>query len=249
MKTLSKIFIAACSAGLLFQAVSTYQSANAQTIETSEAPAAPELVVAELFTSQGCSSCPAAEDLFSKLAERDNVLTIEWHVDYWDDLVHHGSRWKDPYSKKVFTARQRSYNRSLRGTSAVYTPQAIVNGHFEGVGSRPAAVNDMLGNAPALSIPVTIANDKVIVGSSDAAADILFVRLLERHLTDVKGGENKGRKLHGKNIVLEASVIGTTGAKAIELSLPSVGKGESCAVLVQPNDTDVGHIIGAARCG
>jgi len=97
------------------------------------------LIVAELFTSQGCSSCPPAEKLFSKLADQDNVLTLEWHVDYWDDLVHGGSRWKDVYSSDAFTNRQRAYNQTLRGVRNVYTPQAIVNGRLEGVETRLAS--------------------------------------------------------------------------------------------------------------
>ena len=240
-------FLSALSVLAISLSACTGQSASAQKSNTTLDNS---LVVAELFTSQGCSSCPAAESLFSKLADREDLLTLEWHVDYWDDLVHHGSRWKDPYSKRSFTARQRSYNRSLRGTSAVYTPQAIINGHFEGVGSRPAAVNDMLENSPAHSIAVKVTDNKVIVGSASDKADIVFLRLLERHETNVKGGENKGRKLHGRNIVLETSVIGKSGPKSVELTLPSISEGEACAVIVQKKDKegDFSSILGATKC-
>ena len=237
------------------------QSANAQKLDaaenspqvinasaTTDAAAEAPLVVAELFTSQGCSSCPSAEAFFSKLADRDGVLTLEWHVDYWDQLVHHGSRWKDPYSKKTFTARQRSYNRSLRGQSGVYTPQAIINGHFEGVGSRQGIVNDMIENAPTNTLPVKIANNKVVVGAGAEAGDVMFLRLLKQHETNVKGGENKGRKLHGRNIVLEASVIGTSGSSPTKFRLPSVEAGETCAVIVQSSKGDLSPILGAAKC-
>ena len=217
---------------------------NAQTVTALDN----SLVVAELFTSQGCSSCPSAEAFFSKLAERDDLLTLEWHVDYWDQLVHHGSRWKDPYSSKAFTARQRSYNRSLRGKSAVYTPQAVINGHFEGVGSRSGVVNDMIDNVPAHTVPVKITNNKIVVGPNSDAADIMFLRLLKQHETNVKGGENKGRKLHGRNIVLEASVIGKASSGPVEFSLPSVGSGETCAVIVQNSKGDLSPILGAAKC-
>jgi len=211
-------------------------------------PLAQSFTVAELFTSQGCSSCPPAERLFSTLAERDDVLTIEWHVDIWDSLVHGGSRWKDPYSKKAFTKRQRVYNQSLRGKSGVYTPQAVVNGHFEGVGSRSGVLSDMLENAPALKVAVEIENDTIHVGSSEQAADILFVRLLEEHETSVKGGENKGRKLAGKNIALDMTVLGQVGTENKEFSLPSIGEGESCAILIQTLDGDIGPVLGAAKC-
>lgn len=232
---------------LLSSAQSQSQGQSQFQVQSAADTASP-LVVAELFTSQSCSSCPAAEKLFSKLADRDNILTIEWHVDYWDQLVHHGSRWKDLYSQAEFTERQRAYNRSLRGTNGVYTPQAIVNGHFETVGSRPNDVDDLLSAAPALSIPVSISGDTVTVGAGDETADILFVRLLKEHVTDVKGGENKGRVLSGKYIALDAIVLGQTGAKSVELKLPDVDSGESCAVLVQSLDGNVGQVLGAARC-
>ncbi len=210
--------------------------------------AADSLIVAELFTSQGCSSCPPAERLFSSLAEKENLLTIEWHVDVWDRLVHGGSRWKDPYSKEDFTDRQRAYNLAIRGKNGVYTPQAVINGQLEGVGSRTSEVNYMLETTPSLPVSVQINNDKVVVDASGEVADVLFVRLLEKHETDVKGGENKGRMLSGKNIALNASVLGQTGGKAIEFKLPSVGEGETCAVIVQRHDEEIGPILGAAKC-
>ncbi len=86
------------------------------------------------------------------------------------------------------------------------------------------------------------------IGASQANVDILFVRLLKQHETDVKGGENKGRKLAGKNIVLEAKILGQTGQKSTDYKLPSVGKGETCAVLLQSIDEGVGPILGAAKC-
>ena len=220
---------------------------NIETVSTTPTPAN-NLIVAELYTSQGCSSCPPAEALFSELSEQEELLTIEWHVDYWDDLVHGGSRWKDPYSKKVFTDRQRSYNRSLRGQSGVYTPQAIINGHFEGVGSRNAAVTDMIENAPKFEVPVQVKDNLVTIGASSEAADVIFVRLLKKHETNVKGGENKGRKLFGRNIALEAKVIGTTGSDPLTLTLPSIKTDESCAILVQSMNKDLGQVLGAAKC-
>lgn len=207
------------------------------------------LIVAELFTSQSCSSCPSAEALFSELAEEENLLSMEWHVDYWDTLVHGGSKWKDVYSSKKFTDRQRAYNAKLRGTRAVYTPQAIINGRLEDAGNRRRDVGKMLAQAPELSIPVEIDNNTVKIDGSDAAVDVLFVRLLKQHETDVKGGENKGRKLAGKNIVLEAKILGQTGANATEYKIPTVGQGETCAVLLQSLGGKVGPVLGAAKCG
>ena len=106
----------------------------------------------------------------------------------------------------------------------------------------------MIENAPALTVPVQIANNKVTVGPNTDEADIIFVRLLERHETNVKGGENKGRKLSGENIVLEAVLLGQAGSSPTEFSLPEVGEGETCAVLVQTLDGDPGPMLGAAKC-
>lgn len=118
------------------------------------------------------------------------------------------------------------------------------------MGSRPAEVNDMLENVPNHSIAVKVANNKAIIGPSSDGGEVLFLRLLERHETDVNGGENKGRKLHGRNIVLEASVIGKIGPKSVEFTLPSISDGEACAVIVQNKDKegDVSSILGAAKC-
>ena len=156
MKKLSLLSVLAVSAitivGLSFAAS---QSAEAEAA-AAETQAVSPLVVAELFTSQSCSSCPPAEALFSDLADEDNLLTIEWHVDYWDTLIHGGSKWKDPYSNKDYTARQRSYNSALRGTRSVYTPQAIVNGAEEDAGNRRSAVKGLVKEAAAL--PLSVAN-------------------------------------------------------------------------------------------
>lgn len=217
--------------------------------EAAEAQADAPLIVAELFTSQSCSSCPPAEALFSDLAERDDLLTIEWHVDYWDRLVHGGSKWKDPYSDKAFTARQRSYNQSLRGTRGVYTPQAIINGQTEGVGNNRQDVTSLISDARALPLSVTIADNTVAIGSTDTAVEVLFLRLLKQHETDVKGGENKGRKLHGKNIVLSADILGKTSVKPAQFDIPPIAAGETCAVIVQSLSKDAGRVLGAAKCG
>lgn len=250
MKTLSLISVLVVTTTALSAVVFSSFSSAAETpsLEAEPAAASP-LIVAELFTSQSCSSCPPAEALFSNLAERDNVLTMEWHVDYWDQLVHGGSKWKDRYSNEAYTQRQRAYNRSLRGKSAVYTPQAVVNGKTEGVGNRRHEVADLLETAKTLSVPVTIDNNIAEIGGNTSATDILFVRLLKQHETDVKGGENKGRKLAGKNIVLEANIIGQTGTGATSYKLPSIGENETCAVLVQSQEKNVGPILGAAKCG
>src|ERR1700736_1842766 len=91
-------------------------------------------IVVELFTSQGCSSCPPADALLAELAQRPDVIALGFHIDYWDDLG-----WKDPLSSPAATARQRDYARQF-GRRQVYTPQLVVDGAEEAVGSDRAAV-------------------------------------------------------------------------------------------------------------
>ena len=106
----------------------------------------------------------------------------------------------------------------------------------------------MLEKARPLPVNVHIQDNKVTVGPGSESADIVFVRLLKEQETAIKGGENKGRKLAGKNIALATSVLGQTCSKTVEFNLPSVGADETCAVLVQTLDGDVGPVLGAAKC-
>ena len=105
------------------------------------ARAAERPIVVELFTSEGCSSCPPADALLGELATRPNVLALSFHVDYWDRLG-----WKDPFSSPEATARQQHYARLL-GLDTVYTPQIVVDGSWEAVGSDQAAVERALDQA------------------------------------------------------------------------------------------------------
>jgi hypothetical protein len=163
-----------------------------------KAPAGP--VVLELFTSEGCSSCPPADALLAELAERPGVVTLELHVDYWDGLG-----WRDPFSQAAFSERQARYDRQL-GRDGVYTPQLVVNGRAEGVGSNRAAVLALLGDGPPAAAPVTlrlVRDGNTLRAQVDApgatAATELLLGITERGLTtDVQRGENAGRHLaHG----------------------------------------------------
>ena len=138
------------SLALLFAAAAAV--AVPQALAPSEVKSNPTVI--ELFTSQSCYSCPPAEAFLGELVEeRSDILALEFHVDYWDELVHRGSKWKDVFSSPDSTQRQRVYNVSIRGRASVYTPQMIIGGAAEAVGSNRgnvlAALSQASGTGPA----------------------------------------------------------------------------------------------------
>ena len=168
--------------------------------------------VVELFTSEGCSSCPPADDAVADLQKRfpENVFVISFHVDYWDRLG-----WKDIYSNSVYTDRQSNYAEKF-SLNSIYTPQVVVNGEKEFVGSNKnklqQTVDDALAVTPTASIKLAAAADKNSVsvsynfsGSGKFILNIALVQLTAD--TDVKRGENSGRKLHHINVVRDFKTI------------------------------------------
>ncbi|MEL6415678.1 MAG: DUF1223 domain-containing protein [Pseudomonadota bacterium] len=215
-------------------------------------------IVAELFTSQSCSSCPPAEKLFAELAERDDLIILEWHVDYWDTLIHgRAGAWKDPYSSPAYTARQRQYNRALRRTGSVYTPQAVINGSSESVGSRRADVEAILTPArhATTEIDITAHNDalQVKIGALSAPlarpAEIYQVTLLPEQSTSVPRGENRGVRLFSRNVVLDMAHVGSYSGTGLSLDIPPPQAGQTCAVIIQEKRGNrLGPILGAQYC-
>ncbi len=215
-------------------AIATILSTAAQ---AQEAP-----VVVELFTSQGCSSCPPADAFLTDLArQRRDVLPLAFHVTYWNYLG-----WKDPYSLDAATARQRDYARHL-GDDGVYTPQMVVDGATGFVGSRRSQGLDAIAGAARKPVKVSLTRDGsdlvVTVGGGSGHAQVLLVGFDPEHETRVGRGENGGRTLTESNIVRSLTPVGAWTGPAIELrSRPAAGEG--FAALLQAED---GHIIGAAR--
>ncbi|HEX6441677.1 MAG TPA: DUF1223 domain-containing protein [Stellaceae bacterium] len=197
-------------------------------------------IVLELFTSQGCSSCPPADRLLSELAQRPDVLALGYHVSYWDHLG-----WKDPLSSEASTARQRAYAHRLSG-GQLYTPQLVVEGTSAMVGSRRAEVLAALSEAlPGEIAPASFAADRrtVAIGPGRGSGDVLLVRFAQRRATQVGAGENAGRALEDTNGVETLKTLGAwTGARAT-FPVEPPGPGEGLAVLVQAED---GRILGAA---
>ncbi len=216
--------------------------------------------VVELFTSQSCYSCPPAEAFLGELvAGRPDILGLEFHVDYWDELVHGGGKWKDIFSSPASTHRQRVYNLRIRGRASVYTPQMVIDGVSEAVGSNRTevlnAVRDVGAQALAVSIDETdgVGLRVTVEGELFDEATIWFVQYLREHTTDVLRGENKGKTLTNHNVVRDFRPIGEWRGQAISLDLGDLElpAGHGCAVLVQKVEAEhsvPGPILGAGVC-
>ena len=197
-------------------------------------------VVVELFTSQGCSSCPPADALLGELAVRDDVIALGFHVNYWD-----GPAWKDPFSSQSSTDRQRAYSRLLH-LDQVYTPQMVVDGAREMVGSDRAEVEAALHDVrPEEVAPVTFAADRrtVMIGVGDGWGSVLLVRFAKERTTRVIDGENARRTLQDANAVESLTSLGTWDGSLRRFAIEPPAAGEGIAVLVQAAD---GRMIGAA---
>jgi hypothetical protein len=222
------------------------------------ASARPIKGVVELFTSQGCSSCPPADSLLKGLAESGEVIALTLPVDYWDYLG-----WKDTLASPKFSERQRAYARR-RGDGAVYTPQVIVNGTAHVVGSDRAQVERALAADEARfsagQVPVRFwLRGGAIVIETGAAPDgapvkdatIWLAVVQKRAEVQIQKGENRGRTIVYTNVVRELAPVGMfTGAPMhIQLVRHAIMRPETeaCAVLIQHGEA--GPIIGAAWMG
>ena len=236
-----RVFLAAIFSSVVLSAYSASAEPSKTAGQTADGP-----VLAELFTSQGCSSCPPAESYFEDLVDKGDVAVIVWHVDVWDTLVHHGSSWKDPHSDPAFTMRLRQYNKVIRGTPQVYTPQAIIGGEVSVIGSRTGEVDAAILSAKPPAVEVIIEDGAATV-TGGSEGEVIFVRLLKEHTTDVTGGENKGRQLSGRNIALQGLVLGEWTGEAVRYGIPELDEGETCAVIVQ--ERRAGRVLGTGMCG
>ncbi len=201
-------------------------------------------VVLELFTSQGCSSCPPADKLVSKYADDTGVLVLSYHVNYWDYLG-----WKDPYSSAENTNRQREYASHLRSRN-VYTPQAIIQGRYDVVGSNASGLASALSTAGKggiwIAAKLNVADQKVDISIPETAninAKLLLVGYQKQSSNPVPRGENAGTQLTHRNNVTAITTVGDWHGEALSMSkeLPA---GDGAALLIQSSET--GEIIGAA---
>jgi len=213
-------------------------------VSAGAALAADRPVVVELFTSQGCSSCPPANDYLNELAEgRTDVLPLAFHVTYWDRLG-----WKDPFSMPEATARQARYGNRFGDGS--YTPEMVVDGSVGLVGSHRSAVGSAIEKAKGDThtiADITLARSdggvSIEVSSGSGSGRILLIGFDHNHVTAIGRGENIGRTLTEANVVRSVRAVRQWSGTnvAINVAFPV---GEDAAVLLEAAD---GRIIGAAR--
>lgn len=199
-------------------------------------------VVIELFTSQGCSSCPPADRLIEKYADMPGVLPLSYHVDYWDRLG-----WKDPFSLPESTGRQHLYSRFLG--SGLYTPQAVIQGTQDVVGSNAIALRLAVKKAGEQQnwIPVTLqlSDNELHITLPETQgihANLYLIGYQKHATTSVPRGENAGRTLSHRNSVTSISRIRAWQGNEQNL-VQAIPPGDGVAVLVQSSDT--GEVIGA----
>jgi hypothetical protein len=234
---------AAAALAAMLALVTTHVPANA----AMELVTDPDPVVIELYTSQGCSSCPPADEFLGELAQRRDVLALAFHVDYWNYIG-----WQDPFSSAAATARQQEYGRFL-DLRAVYTPQMVIDGTTHEVGSDRGAVASAIKSAARTQkVPVTLLNDengfRVHIGEGEPGthARVWLVEFRPEAQTEVMRGENAGKMLVEYNIVESWRAIGNWDGTATEIALPREDDGDAtaCAVIVQ--EDPIGTIYGAA---
>lgn len=212
--------------------------------------------VVELFTSQGCHSCPPADKILGKFAKEEEILGLSRHVDYWDYLG-----WKDKFASPSNTELQYSYARALKERQ-VYTPQAVINGRRHAVGSDENGIRssvsgmDVAGQGMVVPINVEIGDDSIKIRIEDTPeardATLYMVYFDSLKTIEIARGENAGKELSYHNVVQDTQALGMVKAEGLQMEFPIAelkrGGFDSCAFLLQthtPNG-DPSAIVGAA---
>ncbi|MEM9649433.1 MAG: DUF1223 domain-containing protein [Bacteroidota bacterium] len=231
----------------------TVQNERKEVLEETYEP----VVVLELFTSQGCSSCPPADVLLNKAKKQfpQTVFALSYHVDYWNYIG-----WKDPFSKSVYTKKQRDYNRKFRYSSN-YTPEMVVNGKEHFVGSNASKLFtkvDTYKNRNSAN-KVLLTNVKQSGGTIDFEYSVLgdvdtkmlrTILVLDERTTSVTRGENRNRTLKNSNIVIAEDYISLSAkeGKGV-LSVPEIVRENDKLTLMVLVEADNLDITAAAKVG
>ena len=217
----------------------------------------PAFAVVELFTSEGCSSCPPADALLAKLdaiasKEHRPIYVLSMHVDYWNGLG-----WRDPFSQKEFTRRQWAYA-DILGATQVYTPQMVINGlkSFNGADASQAIdeINQALKTVAKAKIALQVKADDRKIGltyqiQGDYQGTQLHVCLIQLHASsDVTQGENAGRQMAHVNIVRDMkTLVASTDRGSIDIDRSILSKAQQGAVVAFLQDSTSGAVLAAAR--
>ena len=208
-------------------------------------------VLVELFTSQGCSSCPPADAIMGQLKKRDGLIVTSLNVDYWDYLG-----WRDTLAKPEYTERQRDYA-AARGDGQVYTPQVVVNGRYHAVGSRLSDVEDAIEKArrkPAnLAVSIRATQSEILVdlpdGSYRGEAMVWLMAVAPKIDQKIERGENTGATVSYHNVVRNFVPAGMWQGAAASLTFMKSAimpkDSSDCFVVVQDGKT--GPVLGLAR--
>lgn len=236
----------------LFLIAISFSCADSSAKNASSATTENGFAVVELFTSEGCSSCPPADNAVAKLLKEhsSNVYVLGYHVDYWDNLG-----WKDIFSNAAYTKAQKDYAKTLK-LSSVYTPQIIVNGTEQFVGSDEnklnAAVNKDLQQAldVKLNIIAKMMDDKEILVnySTDAGNANIKIALIQLKADDkIQRGENSGATLHHINIVRDLQTVPAANNGKVILTIPAGLEAKDCRVIAFIQNINDGKITSAAE--
>jgi hypothetical protein len=213
--------------------------------------------VVELFTSQGCSSCPPADKIIGELAKDPSIIALSMPIDYWDYLG-----WKDTLADSRFTARQKAYSK-MRGDREVYTPQAVINGETHVIGSDRAGIESAIGatrkSDEVMSVPVTMTQAgkqitvSVAANKNHAAShgEVWLCGISKSVPISVSRGENRGRELTYYNVVRNLVKVGdwngSPGSWTVSLDNVAHDGVDGAVVLVQDGNRDKpGPMLGAA---
>lgn len=228
---------------LLFISLATFQ------VQALAGPDTP--VVVELFTSQGCYSCPPADELLGELKDQENVIALSCHVTYWNYLG-----WKDTFSDQFCDKRQRNYQAHLTGNPGVYTPQIVVSGRYGAVGSRASRVNRLITVAdkstPIQHILLSVANDgqlKIELPNTqtDQKQQLLLLGTTGSHRATIDGGENGGKKLNYHNPIEYVSDLGSWKGSKKTLSQEIAGHSNIKEWVVIAQRSPTGAITAAGK--
>jgi len=255
MRLLALVALAAGLAGLPDMATAQAPASDtADAAMPSRAMTEPKAVV-ELFTSQGCSSCPRADAVLGRLAERDDIIALSLSVDYWDYLG-----WKDTLTVPGNTLRQRGYAKS-RGDRQVYTPQAVVNGVMHVVGSDKGAIERAIAKSRnqegILAVPVQLtqtADGRITVAVADspsnAHGEVWLCGVKKETAIQIARGENRGKTVTYHNVVRGWHKLGDWTGKAASFTLSRSdlkgGVDEAAVILQERPKGHPGRVLGAA---